>query len=123
MPPADNNVPAPQEPKKGFFAKLFGGGKKKGASESVVPSAHESQTPPPQLNDTQDFVVSEEGMAPVVPIGDTVPTVAPAATPEAVPSAGTVPAPEAAPVEPSVAAPVAPAEEQKPPVGPVPPVQ
>lgn len=70
MPPVDNNTPAtplPQEPKKGFFAKLFGLGKKNNPSSSVVPPAHESQTPAPQLNDTQDPATPGEGALAAVP--------------------------------------------------------
>lgn len=64
MPPADSNtppVPTPQEPKKGFFAKLFGLGKKSSDKDSVVPVVHESQTPPPQLDDTQSPASPGEG--------------------------------------------------------------
>jgi hypothetical protein len=54
MPPTDTSAPAPtpvpEPPKKqGFFAKLFGGKK---AAAPAVPENHESQTPPPQLDET-----------------------------------------------------------------------
>lgn len=86
MPPVDNNTPAtplPQEPKKGFFAKLFGMGKKSETSSSVVPPAHESQTPAPQLSDTQDPSTPGEGALSAVP---DVPV-------EAMPTTPVVPAP------------------------------
>lgn len=67
MPPADNAtptpVPTPEEPKKpGFFARLFGGGKKVAAP--AVPENHESQTPPPQLDDTSDSSPATSIVAP-----------------------------------------------------------
>ncbi|USN96528.1 MAG: hypothetical protein H6797_05700 [Candidatus Nomurabacteria bacterium] len=117
MPPVENNTPAPQEPKKGFFARLFGGGKKKEAAGPVVPPAHESLTPEPQLDDVQADVPSDGSTE----VG------APSVSVEQASSVESSPV-EASPVvsegdtsvtptaEPSV-------EESKPPVGPVPPAQ
>lgn len=59
MPPTDNNTPTspapapaptPEQPKQGFFAKLFSFGKKAKQETTLVPP-HESHTPPPQLDD------------------------------------------------------------------------
>lgn len=106
MPPADSNtppVPTPQEPKKGFFAKLFGLGKKSSDASAAVPSAHESQTPPPQLDDTQDPASPGAGAmmgdAPVAMPGDA-PAAMPAEPVVSDVSVGTTP--DVAPVEPVV---------------------
>ena len=57
MPPVDNNAPAPSEPKKpGFFARLFG----KKAEAPAVPVDHQSQTPPPQLDDSGSVPAADQ---------------------------------------------------------------
>ena len=130
MPPADNNTPAaptPQEPKKGFFAKLFGLGKKKDNSAPVVPPLHESQTPPPQLDDTQDPASPGEGAVQSVVSEPPVDSVAPGVGVENIPAMGDtnvsagVETPQ--PVDVSPTPEVAPSDEEKSSTGPVPPVQ
>ena len=61
MPPTDNNVPAPNTPKPGFFAKLF---RKKAPVTPVVPPA-ESHTPPPQLDDPSGLAATDTSSTPV----------------------------------------------------------
>jgi len=49
--PDQTPTPVPEQPKKpGFWARLFGGGKKEQAPAPLVPADHESQTPSPQLD-------------------------------------------------------------------------
>ena len=60
--PDQTPAPVPEQPKKpGFFARLFGGGKK--AAAPAVPPNFESQTPAPQLDDAADRSV----ISPVTP--------------------------------------------------------
>ena len=53
MQPTDNNTPAPQPPKQGFFARLFG---KKPEPTPVVPPT-QSLTPEPQLTEPTEAAV------------------------------------------------------------------
>lgn len=127
MPPADNNTPAapaPQEQKKGFFAKLFGLGKNKEKQTPVVPPTHESQTPPPQLDDTQDPASPGEG-AMLGATSDAQPVESSVSTVEATPVVSTessMPVPDSVEVSAEVSSGES-TEDQKPPVGPVPPAQ
>ena len=67
--PGQTPAPVPEQPKKpGFFARLFGGGKK--AAAPAVPPNFESQTPAPQLDDadrTMTPPVTPEVSSPVDP--------------------------------------------------------
>jgi len=113
MLPADNTTapsaptPAPEKPKKvGFFAKLFG---KKEAAAPVVPEKHESQTPPPQLDDAQGLSTTSETAAPSGPGEELPPTV------DVPPAVQGAPAPQNEVVPPTL--------PTEPPVGPTPPAQ
>lgn len=130
MPPADNNTPAaptPQEPKKGFFAKLFGLGKKKDNTAPVVPPLHESQTPPPQLDDTQDPASPGEGAVQSVVSEPPVDSVAPEVSVEntsVVSDTNVSPGVEVPqPVDVSSTSEVVAGDEEKSSTGPVPPAQ
>ena len=126
MPPADNNTPAPapQEPKKGFFARLFGGGKKTDASAATVPPTHESQTPSPQLDDVQTDAPSDGSIGGVVPdVSTDAPAEAPTEMLSSVESAPVVESSDAPSAVSSEMPTEVPVDESKPPVGPVPPAQ
>lgn len=95
--PAPDQAPAPvpEPPKKpGFFARLFGGGKK--AAAPAVPANFESQTPEPQLDDAADRTI----VTPATPaVGDVATPSDPAE--QTPPSFGVPPAVESQP-EPQV---------------------
>lgn len=95
--PAPDQVPAPvpEPPKKpGFFARLFGGGKK--ATAPAVPANFESQTPEPQLDDATDRTMAP----PVVPVADD--TAAPSGPGEQLPPTLDVPPTTEGPSEPQM---------------------
>ena len=89
MQPSDNSAPTstpvPEQPKKpGFFARLFG---KKSSDPVIVPAQHESQTPPPQLDEVPSVdapaglaasVVNPVATDPVSPVVPTVDPIVPA---------------------------------------------
>ena len=64
--PTPDQTPAPEQPKQlGFWARLFGGGKKEAPVAPTIPADHESQTPPPQLDIETDRSTVPEVSEPV----------------------------------------------------------